>query len=383
MKVSYRYLYVFVLLFTQLALFGQKPKISFKDSADGAFDLSSYIIDVKGFIPIPKIITEPALGNFGLMVAPIFIKRRPPYKDSVNGALKYTPVAPDLTGGAFGYTANNTWFAAGFKSGTLIKSRIKYRVGGIVSDVNMSFYHNLPNGKEKEFEFSIKAYGLLLQAIKRIGQSKWYAGGKYGLSKYNLAYEGDSIHSFVKSKEKNSLISSLAAIIELDTRDNVFTPNKGMKMHLDAAWADNIIGSDFDFWRLNYYWFYYHPVVKKLTGGIRIEGQQVIGEVPFYRLPYISLRGIPVFRYQGNAAIVGEVEFRWDVYKRWSLMGYTGAGKAFDDWKDFGSSGTEVSYGTGFRYLLASKFKLRAGIDVARGPEKWAYYIVFGNNWVR
>ena len=109
----------------------------------------------------------------------------------------------------------------------------------------------------------------------------------------------------------------------------------------------------------------------------------MIGEVPFYRLPYISLRGIPVFRYQGKAAIVGELEFRWDAYKRWSLMGYTGAGKAFDDWKDFGSSGTEWSYGTGFRYLLASKFKLRAGIDVARGPEKWAYYIVFGNNWVR
>jgi hypothetical protein len=39
--------------------------------------------------------------------------------------------------------------------------------------------------------------------------------------------------------------------------------------------------------------------------------------------------------------------------------------------------------GGGFRYLIARKFKLRMGVDIARGPEKWAYYIVFGNTWGR
>jgi hypothetical protein len=23
------------------------------------------------------------------------------------------------------------------------------------------------------------------------------------------------------------------------------------------------------------------------------------------------------------------------------------------------------------------------GIDIAKGPEKWAYYIVFGSNWLK
>jgi uncharacterized membrane protein YciS (DUF1049 family) len=34
--------------------------------------------------------------------------------------------------------------------------------------------------------------------------------------------------------------------------------------------------------------------------------------------------------------------------------------------------------GVGFRYLLARKFKLRVGIDVAHSTGTWAYYIIFG-----
>jgi len=37
--------------------------------------------------------------------------------------------------------------------------------------------------------------------------------------------------------------------------------------------------------------------------------------------------------------------------------------------------------GGGFRYLTAREFGLHMGIDVARGPEQWAIYVVFGNSW--
>jgi len=37
--------------------------------------------------------------------------------------------------------------------------------------------------------------------------------------------------------------------------------------------------------------------------------------------------------------------------------------------------------GGGFRYLTAREFGLQMGIDVARGPETWAIYVVFGNSW--
>ena len=61
------------------------PKSLTKDSTDGAFDVSDYIIQANGFVPVPIIITEPALGGFGGGIVPVFIKKRPPYLDSVKG----------------------------------------------------------------------------------------------------------------------------------------------------------------------------------------------------------------------------------------------------------------------------------------------------------
>lgn len=374
------------MLFIAASCFAQKkekPHISLRDSADGGFDLSDYIIDAHGFVPVPYFITEPALGGFGFALIPVFIKKRPPYVDSIKGQRVITPIAPDITGGAGLYTVNGSWFTGLFRSGTFVKSRIKYIAGGGFGSINMSYYRAIPNKGEKEFAFNIKAYAASLQATKRIAYSHWYAGLKYFIAGADVKYKGSDTATFVKPIEYSSIVSQLGAIIELDNRDNVFTPDKGMKVHFDGFRSDNIIGSDYDYWRMNYYAYMYKPLTKKLIGGLRIDGQQTFGDVPFWMLPYIDMRGVAANRYQGKADILSEAEFRWDFYRRWSIMLFSGAGKAFDEWSDFGSSQWVISYGTGFRYLIARKFGLRMGIDLAKGPDTWAYYIVFGSNWLK
>jgi hypothetical protein len=66
-------------------------KANLKDTLDGKFDFSSFLIDAKGFIPVPFIITEPAVGGLGLAVVPIFLtpKKKPA------GYTGY--IAPDIT----------------------------------------------------------------------------------------------------------------------------------------------------------------------------------------------------------------------------------------------------------------------------------------------
>jgi len=365
-------------------LIAQKKKIALKDSLDGAFDLSDYVIEANGFVPVPYFITEPALGNFGVALIPVFIKKRPPYLDSIKGKWVRTPVAPDVTGGMGLYTLNETWGVAGFRMGTLVKSRIKYRIGGAYMNINMSFFKTFSQLGEKEMKFNFKTVPLFVQAIKRIRFSNWYAGFKYLFLKTDVKYVGDKLlDSFARSLEQDRIVSQLGAIIELDNRDNIFTPDKGVKLHVDAACSDNVLGSDYDFWRLNYYMYAYQALSKKWIGGLRIDGQQSFGDAPFYMLPYIDMRGIPAVRYQGKADLLTEGELRWDFVTRWSTVFFGGIGKAFDDWNEFGSKDWIWSYGVGGRYLLARKFKLRVGIDVAHGPDTWAYYIVFGTNWFK
>jgi hypothetical protein len=371
-----------VFCFTVNAQQTKKP-VSFKDSIDAKFDLSDYIIEENGFVPVPYIITEPALGGFGLALFPVFIKKRPPYRDSVKGELRVSNIPPDITGGGALYTANNTWGGLLFRSGTFIKQRIKYIGGGGYMHINMDFYKTIEQG-EKKFAFTIDAVPVLLQATKRLGYSNWYAGLKYLFLSTKISFNGDSaLKKYIDTTTTGNLVSQLGLIVELDKRDNVFTPDRGIKLHFDFNRSDHALGSDYEFWRMNYYGYLYQPISKTIIGALRLDGKQSFGDPPFYMLPYIEMRGIPAERYQGKINLLSEMEFRKDIKNRWSIMMFGGTAKAFNRWNEFKDAGWIFSYGTGFRYLLARKFKLRTGIDIAHGPGTWAYYIVFGSNWLK
>ena len=105
------------------------------------------------------------------------------------------------------------------------------------------------------------------------------------------------------------------------------------------------------------------------------------GSPPFYSLQFVTLRGVPAFRYQGKQLIVLETDERWDFTKRWSLTAFAGLGKGFENPENFDQKDWAYSLGGGFRYFLAKSFKLFTGIDIARGPEDWAFYIQFGHYW--
>ncbi|PBJ11486.1 BamA/TamA family outer membrane protein [Flavobacterium sp. ACN6] len=360
----------------------QKPHISVKDSLDGAFDLSDYIIYAHGFIVVPTIITEPALGGIGGAIVPVFLKKHAPVVDE-NGKKRF--INPDITGGIGMYTGNKSWMVGAFRSGTLIKPKILYRVMAGYGDMNLSFYaNNRPNLADEEFKLNFKSTIFYTQWLKQFNNPKWSAGPQFLFlnSKINLP-DVNLPPPFVEPKDIKSTVSQLGGALQFDGRDNIFTPDKGIRLQSDFFWSDNILGSDYDAWRVNLSAIGYYPLTKKLIGGLRIEGEQAFGNPPFYLRPGINLRGIPAARYQGKTSIVTEAELRWDVYRRWSLMGYGGLASAFNDWDKAFAKPVVYSYGTGFRYLLARKFKLRMGVDVARGPEDWAYYIVFGSNWLR
>lgn len=366
------------------SLFSQTPgmKEVFRDTMDGAIDLSRFLIDLNGFIPVPIMITEPALGGIGGGIAAIFLKKRPPRIDTIRGKVRIIRTQPDITGAAALYTANQTWAALAFRRGSWMKIRSKYLVAGGVANVNLTFYRNLVADKETGFNFNLYTTPIIGSLSREVNGTYWSAGIRYVFLKTELTNTTpDAI--FVRKKEISSYISMPQLIIDFDNRDNMFTPDRGFRMHLSAGWADEKVGSDYNYSKINTYGYLYLPLAPKLTGGLRYELQQVFGDVPFYLLPYIDLRGIPVMRYQANAFTVVEGEVRWDVAKRWSLVGFGGSGKAFDAWSTFSSGEWRTSGGAGFRYLLARLFKLRVGVDVARGPERWAYYLVLGSAWLK
>lgn len=373
----------FLILFFSVSTFlvqGQQ-KISLKDSLDHKLDLSDWVIEAKGFIPVPMLITEPALGGFGGALATVFIKPNTPYLDTINGKLIKTRVKPTIYGGAGAYTANDTWLGAGFAMGAIKKWRANYRVIAGVANVNLNFYRDFPNIGERSFEFNMKTIPLSAHLIKQINKSSWYAGLDYLFLRTEL---NNTNIDFNTPKDVNSIVSRVGLLVDYDKRDNIFTPNKGFLFNSTIGASQDFFGSDYNYVSINSAAFAYIPVVSSLTSGFRVEYQQIFGDAPFYMLPYINMRGIPVMRYQGDVIALGETEWRWDFTKRYSLVAFGGVANAFAKESKFeDSSSWKASGGMGVRYLIARKLQLRMGIDVARGPEEWAYYIVFGTSWVR
>ena len=353
---------------------------SIHDSLDHKLDMSDLLIEANGFIPVPILVTEPALGGFGLGVAPVFIKRRAPAVDRKGKSLR---IPPDVTGGAALYTINNSWTGLIFRQGTWLKARSKYRVGGGYANINMKFYRTASTGAETSTEFNLRTTPVTGSLLKRFGSSPWSAGLEYTFLNTRVSAEGTGLPDFVRDREINSKVSMPGLILEFDSRDNIFTPNSGIRTQVNVSFSDDGFGSDYNYENLTAFFYGYIQMADNVVTGLRYELQQVFGDVPFYLKPYIELRGLPIARYQGTISSVGEVEVRWDVVPRWSAVAFAGTGKAYDSWNDFDDANWAVSGGAGVRYLIARKFKVRMGLDLARGPEQWAYYIVFGSSWLR
>lgn len=361
-----------------------KRKIGLHDSLDHAIDFSDYMIDANGFIPVPIPITEPALG-FGGAIAPVMLRKRKQPADFTKHK-NMAAIPPDVTA-AFGfYTGSKSWGAGAGRSGTIIPWGVRYKVFAAYLDMNLNFYKTLPVKGEMEFGVNLKTIPVFLQAEKQLGFSNWHAGLRYIFTKTTAKLEESILpDSLFKPKEMDNLSSIAGVLVEYDRRDNAFTPSKGTKLHVGGNFSSHIFGSDFDYTNVEAYAYHYIPIGsrKKWVCGLRVDMQEVFGDIPFYFKPSIDLRGIPKGRYQGNVNMLVETEQRWNIVRRWSAVFFTGVGKAFDEYSDFGSASWDYSYGTGVRYLLARKFGLYMGADVARGPEQWGFYIQFGSAWLK
>lgn len=378
---------ILVLAGTFLATFGNvafaqtsartSKKEMMSDTLDGKLDFSRFIIEAHGFIPVPMIITEPALGHFGGLLAPVFITP----KKKIKGQ-GYIP--PDITAGMIMYTANGTYGFGAIRSGSFPKHGIKYRVGAFYGSINLSFYRTLPVVGEKELKFNIESLPIFLSVSKKILKQDVYFGLKYSFANTRVTPRFDStVPEIIDDKDLDSNIGTFGVFLDWDKRDNIFTPDIGYRLNVEynvnAAWT----ASDYEFQRLNTSLLWFTPIKPKWISGLRLELQHVFDNPPFYLMPGIDLRGIPTARYQGETTLVAETEQRFDLGQRWSMLGFVGLGKAIEFDQNF-SEGTGVySVGTGFRYLLARAFKIRAGVDVAVGPDSFGYYIIFGHNWNR
>ncbi|MGD9140516.1 MAG: BamA/TamA family outer membrane protein [bacterium] len=347
----------------------------FKDTLDGDFDMSAWLSRAYGFMPVVSIITEPAIGpgaGLGLM----FLNR----DRSEIGQMITEP--PDIAG-VFGmYTANGSWGVGGGYRGYWKNDSIRYLGGLGYLSLNLKYYPAWPQDlSDKGVDFNIKGAGTIQDLSFRIPKTRLFLGAAYTFfrSIVSLEIPLESIDKW----ELDTNIGGLGATAVYDNRDNTFTPDNGIRTGIRYTFYSPTFGSDKTFDILNTYALGYHLLGDRYMLALRLDGRFSFERTPFYMRPYIELRGVPAMRYQGEYTLVAETEFRWDFKYRWSLILFTGVGSAVPVNGGWDDRTDAYNFGGGLRYFLARLYGIRAGIDVARGPEEWALYITIGQAWGR
>jgi len=352
----------------------------FHDEKDGQFDISNWLASRHGFLPVPIIITGPTLGAGGGLNL-MFLHGGLEGTLAPNG--RHVP--PTITGVAAAATENGSRMGGAYNLGFWFEDRLRTTTAIGRPDVNLDFYPDIL-GQELSVEVNLVGWAFYEEAKLRLGKSDFLLGANYLYLKLDVSPERQQLPQVEDLINDNYALGGLAAVLEYDSRDTIFTPTRGMYGKLVARTYAGWLGSDDEFMAYSGKVFKYLHLSDDFDLALRVEGQTVGSDAPFFLYPSVQIRGIANKRYQGQHVVEGETELNWRVYDRWHLIGFIGSGKAFGQNKlkqkvDFSDAKWRSSEGIGFRYEIARKFGLQVGVDVAWGPEDTAFYITVGSAW--
>ncbi|KAA0254472.1 hypothetical protein FBQ97_01490 [Acidobacteria bacterium ACD] len=359
----------------------KKPKPTLKelltDPEDGALDLTRWLSGRTGFLPVVAPITEPAVG-YGAAGGLVH------FGGAGRGSGPDAPKGPtgqaiprDISAVGGGVTENGTWAAAVGHIGHWGGDRWRYK--GAVAKISPVLDTYSASGQA--FGFNLDGWTVYQEIAIRLGRSDLFGGVKLLYLDSTVEFESAELPPGVESPSFGMTDVGLGAFLEYDTRDNNLTPGNGVNFKASAMLLGSWLGGDNDFQRYGGLARLYWTAQPRLVMAARVQAQLSGGDPPFYALPFVVLRGIPVMRYQGVNVVSVDGETRWNAWKRWWLVAFAGAG-----WTDAGDSRLRepesvVAGGFGFRYLLARGLGLHGGVDVAKGPEQWAFYVVVGSSF--
>lgn len=345
--------------------------------ADNGVDMSHYLQNnAYGFLPVPVVITEPAVGYGGGLFG-LFLHGKGKQVDN-----RFIPPAMTALGG--GGTQNGTWFVGGGHRHTWQDDRVRYLLGAGYADINLDIYSGDIAGfdNHRSVEAETRGYGGMQKLLFRAGESPIFIGASQFWAKMKIsAPENPVIDKIWKQLlGETSISSGLGIVVEYDSTDNFFWPDRGISLGGEYQFFGHYFGGDYRYNLLTLDAKYYVPLTPRwtlsLAGKYQMMAHQQTHLPPMAR-PYIQLRGISRYRYQGEDVSTVQTQLAWQATPRWIVQGFVGAGSAADNAGDLYTK-TEVAWGSGFRYLIAREYGLHTGIDMAFSDHEQAVYFNVG-----
>ena len=322
------------------------------------------------FLLIPYPITEPTIGT-GLLAGPVWMRPGPKAGDG--------PDKPEAFGAGVLWTNGGTRGFGAFDHRAWGDGAWRTTAIGAHADMRLS-YPGLLLAQGEDRKFTLQVQGISLKAERTFGK------GPNHLELQALASQttpdfGLDLPVELSADRFRQDVRGLGVGWTRDTRDEIYSPAKGHRLHLGITSYGNWVGASFNATSFDARLFDYRRLSPRVVWGTRIVLQTIHGDPPFYMRPYVDLRGIPALRYPGDSVVTIEGELRLAASPAWDALVFAGSGHANADFSGVESRKTVAAVGVGLRYRARKYFGLTFGIDLAQGPEGTATYLQVGNAW--
>ena len=267
----------FVLLLVTTSGIAGMLSDTFIDPGDGYLDMSNWLLHKEGLLPVPIVITEPAVG-YGGGLAAVYFHDKP-------GAQK--GIAPSVSAVVGAATENGTWFVGGGHLGIWAQDNIRY-TGGLGTGLVAMDYYGLSGidgrGENQGVSFETEALFLMQELQFRLLESDFFAGVGYTLVDTSNTFElsPEIPTPGLPGIEFDSRSAAMSVMLNYDSRDNLFTPSRGIAAEIKVMAFNGAWGSDQDFEKYSAMISYYTKLHEKWVMGLRGSAKGVDGDAPFY-----------------------------------------------------------------------------------------------------
>lgn len=325
-------------------------------------------------LPIPQV--SPALGS-GLAVV---------------GVAFYQPkgsARPWMTGAGSMYTDNKSRAAGAFHKAYLDGDRFRITAMGGVADLHLDFYGigGKAGDRTRSIPMQQKGNAVVFDGLMRVADDL-YLGLRLRSLKVDTTFNlRESAHAdLIPSQvELDSRVAGPGLLMEYDTRDSEQNPRSGWYAKLQALWALDGFGSDFDYdsqkLAVNVYRSIggNHDHVLALRGSLCRTGDGA----PFFGLCMFGsendLRGYEAGRFRDRAMLATQAEYRRRLHGRWGMVAFAGIGGVASAFGELGDEAWLPAGGVGVRFQASKTYDVNVRVDyaVGKGGED-ALYVYIG-----
>lgn len=320
-------------------------------------------------VPIP--ISNPSIGT-GLAVTALYL--HPQKKEGTE--------VPTTTSGVVGlYTDSESWLAGIFHDGFYRDDRYRVRAALGYGDFKLKFYGigNDSIFRDNPISYQARTTAFMPRVLFNLPSNNWFLGPHYFYLNLDYVFDFSSLLPGLPKRKDSSTTAGLGLVAVYDSRDNNLWPAEGTWFEMTATNYGENLGGDFDYYKLILKFAQYFPLAETIILAYRLDSKSINGGAPFYDLSQVHLRGFPSGRYVDNYAVSGQVEGRWNFYKRWSAVLFGGVGRIAEEFNELSSSPNLYAGGGGIRYRIKEKEKLNIGVDVTYGDGNVEFYVVVGD----